>query len=100
PELCANHVIPALSHWMSAHRGLRGHLDTSSHEVDLLEGRIDIALKFDQNQDDPNLQVVPLIQIEQILVAAPSYINQKSVISRTEDMKTHAILPLIKFIQL
>lgn len=99
PELCANHVIPALSHWMSAHRGLRVHLDTSSHEVDLLEGRIDIALKFDQNQDDPNLQVVPLIQIEQILVAAPSYINQKSVISRPEDLKTHDMLPLTHFKQ-
>lgn len=99
PELCANHVIPALSHWMSAHRGLRVHLDASSHEVDLLEGRIDIALKFDQNQDDPNLQVVPLIQIEQILVAAPSYINQKSVISRPEDLKTHDMLPLTHFKQ-
>ena len=94
PEVCANHVIPALSHWMSAHRGLTVHLETNNHEVDLLEGRIDIALRFDQNDDDHNLQVVPLMQIEQILVAAPSYINQTAIISRPEDLKHHDVLPL------
>src|SRR5690606_31108868 len=94
PEVCANHVIPALSHWMSAHRGLTVHLETNNHEVDLLEGRIDIALRFDQNDDDHNLQVVPLMQIEQILVATPSYINQSTIISRPDDLKHHDVLPL------
>lgn len=94
PELCANHVIPALAHWMSAHRGLTVHLETSQHEVDLLEGRIDIALRLEQKNDEPHLQIVPLMQIEQILVAAPSYINQTAMILRPEDLKNHDVLPL------
>lgn len=94
PELYANHVIPALSHWIAAHRGLAVHLETNNHEVDLLDGRVDIALRFEQKNDEHNLQVVPLMQIEQILVATPSYINQSTIISKPDDLKNHEVLPL------
>ena len=94
PELCANHVIPALSHWMSAHRGLAVHLESDNQFVDLIEGRIDIALRLSPKIDDQNLQAVALAHVDQILVAAPSYINQSKVISRPEDLKKHDLIPL------
>ena len=69
PELCANHVIPALSHWMSAHRGLSVHLEADNQYIDLIDGRIDIALRMSPKIDDQQLHAVPLAHVEQVLVA-------------------------------
>ena len=91
-ELCANHVVPALSHWMSAHRGLTINFETSDQDIDLLDGRIDIALRLDEKIEDHHLNAIPLIQIEQILVAAPSYINQSALISQPDDLINHDLL--------
>jgi len=58
PELGANHVIPALSHWMSAHRGLAVHIEADNQYIDLIEGRIDIALRMSQKIDDQALEIL------------------------------------------
>jgi len=92
PEICANHVIPALSHWMSAHRGLSVHLEADHQYIDLIHGRIDIALRMSAKIDDSNVIAIPLARVEQVLVAAPSYINQTSLISRPEDLNNHDLL--------
>ncbi|OTG86424.1 LysR family transcriptional regulator [Acinetobacter sp. ANC 4558] len=94
PELGANHVIPALSHWMSAHRGLAVHIEADNQYIDLIEGRIDIALRMSQKIDDQNLTLIPLAQVERVLVAAPSYLNQSMPISRPEDLKNHDVIPI------
>lgn len=94
PELAANHVIPALSHWMSAHRGLAVHVEADNQYIDLIEGRIDIALRISSKIEDNNLHVVPLARVEQVLVASPSYLNQSPPISRPEDLKHHDLIPM------
>ncbi|WP_425915100.1 LysR family transcriptional regulator [Acinetobacter sp. TSRC1-2] len=94
PELAANHVIPALSHWMSAHRGLAVHVEADNQYIDLIEGRIDIALRISSKIEDNNLHVVPLARVEQVLVASPRYLNQSTPISRPEDLKHHDLIPM------
>ncbi|CAB1211602.1 LysR family transcriptional regulator [Acinetobacter bouvetii] len=94
PELAANHVIPALSHWMQAHRGLSVHVEADNQYIDLIEGRIDIALRMSSKMEDHNLNVVPLALVEQVLVASPSYLNQSAPISRPEDLKNHDLIPI------
>lgn len=94
PDLGANHVIPALSHWMSAHRSLAVHFEADNQFIDLIEGRIDIALRMSQKDEDANLQVYPLARVEQVLVASPSYLNQSAPISRPEDLKNHELIPV------
>ncbi|MGB8695769.1 LysR family transcriptional regulator [Acinetobacter sp.] len=94
PELAANHVIPALSHWISAHRGLAVHVEADNQYIDLIEGRIDIALRISSKIEDNNLHVVPLARVEQVLVASPSYLNQSIPISRPEDLKHHDLIPM------
>ena len=94
PELAANHVIPALSHWMSAHRGLAVHVEADNQYIDLIEGRIDIALRISSKIEDSNLHVVPLARVEQVLVASPSYLNQSAHVSRPEDLKHHDLIPM------
>lgn len=93
-ELYANHVIPALSNWMSTHRGLSVHLEADHPSIDVIEGRIDIALCLSSNIDDAHVKAIPLTHVDQILVAAPSYINQNQHISTPEDLKQHDLIPM------
>ena len=46
PDLAVQHIIPALSHWMSAHRGLSVHFEVGHRYIDLIEERIDIAVRM------------------------------------------------------
>lgn len=92
PELCAYHVIPALSHWMAAHRGLSVHLSTDEVNAEKTEGRIDIALRVADQIDETYLHAIELSPIEQILVAAPSYINQSALLTRPDDLKQHDLI--------
>jgi DNA-binding transcriptional LysR family regulator len=94
PELAANHVIPALSQWISAHRGLAVHIEADNQYIDLIEGRIDIALRLSLKAEDASLQVFPLTRVEQVLVATPSYLNQSTPISRPEDFRNHDLIPV------
>ena len=94
PELAANHVVPALSHWMSAHRGLAVHFEADNQYIDLIEGRIDIALRLSLKTEDSNLQVFPLTRVEQVLVASPSYLNHSTPVSRPEDFRNHDLIPV------
>ena len=94
PELAAQHAIPALSHWMSAHRGLAVHFEADHQATDLIEGRIDVALRVATHIDEAQLLAEPLVRVEQILVAAPSYLNQNSPVSRPEDLIQHDLLPV------
>ena len=94
PELGANHVIPALSHWMSAHRGLSVHLEADNQYIDLIDGRIDIALRMSAHIDEQNIYAVPLAHVDQVLVATPSFINQSALISRPQDLVNHDLLAM------
>jgi len=88
------HLVPALSHWISAHRGLSVHFEAENKYIDLIEGRIDIAVRMSSKIEDSNLTAVPLARVEQILVASPSYLNQSAPISRPEDLKNHDLIPI------
>lgn len=92
PELAAQHAVPALSHWMQAHRGLAVHFETDNDNIDLIDGRIDIALRVATEIDDTQFCVQPLLRAEQILVASPSYLNQNNPVSRPEDLQQHDLL--------
>ena len=94
PELAAQHIVPALSHWMQAHRGLAVHFETNNLAKDLIDSRIDIALHIDKAIDDSSVIAEPLLRAEQILVASPSYLNQNMPISRPEDLQQHDVLPV------
>ena len=94
-ELGATHLVPALSHWMSTHRGLNIYFEANTHFVDLIQKRIDIAIRMCAKADDLNhLSCTKLASVNQILVASASYLNQKPHISRPEDLSQHDLIPI------
>lgn len=95
PELGATHLVPALSHWMNAHRGLTVHFEAENQFIDLIQERIDIAIRMCSKVEEANnLTYLPLARVDQILVASPSYLNQNTPISRPEDLLNHDLIPI------
>lgn len=94
PELAINHVIPALSHWLSVHRGLNVALNAENNLIDLESKKIDIALRMRPEIEDTPHTVVPLAYVEQLLVASPSYLNQMNAIGHPFDLESHNFISL------
>ncbi len=94
PDLAVQHIIPALSHWMSAHRGLSVHFEVGHRYIDLIEERIDIAVRMSSTPVEESSSVVPIAFVDQILVASPSYLNQSSPILHPNDLNNHELLSI------
>jgi DNA-binding transcriptional LysR family regulator len=76
------------------HKALAIHFEADHRYIDLIEERIDIAIRMSLKIDDHQLTAVPLARVDQVLVASPSYLNQASPISRPEDLRHHELLPV------
>ncbi|MDO7454709.1 LysR family transcriptional regulator [Acinetobacter baumannii] len=94
PDLAVQHIIPALSHWMSAHRGLSVHFEVGHRYIDLIEERIDIAVRMSSTAVEESDSAIPMAFVDQILVASPSYLNQTSPILHPNDLNNHELLSI------
>lgn len=94
PDLAVQHLIPALSHWMSAHRGLSVHFEVGHRYIDLIEERIDIAVRMSSTPVEESSSIIPMAFVDQILVASPSYLNQSSPIVHPNDLRDHELLSI------
>ncbi|HAV5769340.1 TPA: LysR family transcriptional regulator [Acinetobacter baumannii] len=94
PDLAVQHIIPALSHWMSAHRGLSVHFEVGHRYIDLIEERIHIAVRMSSTAVEESDSVIPMAFVDQILVASPSYLNQTSPILHPNDLNNHELLSI------
>ncbi|TCM67722.1 DNA-binding transcriptional LysR family regulator [Acinetobacter calcoaceticus] len=95
PELGAAHVAPALSHWMSAHRGLKVFFEADNKSVDLVDEKIDIAIRMCAKIEESNhVASMVMAKVDQVLVASPSYLNQTMPISRPQDLSNHDLIPI------
>lgn len=86
PELGVNHILPALSSWISAHDDLSIHFEADNDYVDMIEERIDIAIRMSPSINDNSLSVYPLTDVRQILVASPQYLRQHDKIQDPKDL--------------
>lgn len=92
PELAANHIIPALSHWLSVHRGLDVSLEAGNELIDLMEHQVDIALRMRPEIEKTSHMTVPLAYVEQLMVASPSYLNQVAPIDHPTTLNDHFLI--------
>ncbi|MFW2178191.1 MULTISPECIES: LysR family transcriptional regulator [unclassified Moraxella] len=86
PELGVNHILPALSSWMSAHDDLNIHFEADNQYVDMIEERIDIAVRMSPNTHDNSVSMFPLTEVRQVLVASPHYLRQFSKVTEPKDL--------------
>lgn len=86
PELGVNHILPALSTWISAHDDLNIHFEADNQYVDMIEERIDIAIRMSPNQNDNSVSVFPLTEVRQLLVASPHYLRQQHKVTEPKEL--------------
>ncbi len=94
PELASLHVVPALSRWIMAHETLKVNILASEEYVNLIEARIDVAVRMSQHVNDDEFEVYPMARVQQILIASPSYLNQRPAIEHPKDLLAHQLLPV------
>ncbi len=94
PELGAMHVVPALSCWLAAHPGLNIYFEVENRYIDLIDERIDIAIRMSPTLADSSLIARPMARVDQILCAAPSYLRQFPTVHKPEDLTQLQLLPI------
>lgn len=94
PELASLHIVPALSRWIMAHETLKVNILASEQYLNLIEERIDVAVRMSQHVNDDEFEAYPMARVQQILIASPSYLNQRPAIEHPNDLLTHQLLPV------
>ena len=92
PELGVNHILPALSTWMAAHDDLSLTYLADNHYIDMIDERIDIAIRMSPTINDSNLSSHPLTDVRQILVASPQYLRQHTKLQTPKDLADHQLI--------
>lgn len=92
PELGVNHILPALSSWMAAHDDLNINFMADNHYIDMIDERIDIAVRMSPNITDSSLTSYPLSNVRQVLVASPHYLRQHEKVEKPKDLSNHDII--------
>lgn len=92
PELGVNHILPALSTWMAAHDDLSITYLADNHYIDMIDERIDIAIRMSPSINDSALSSHPLTDVRQVLVASPQYLRLHPKIQTPKDLANHQLI--------
>lgn len=89
-------LVHALQDFMRLHPQVSVDLVVDSQAVNLVEARIDLALRI-TNQLDPNLIARPLGTCHSVVCATPAYLAQHGAPQRPEDLMQHNCLSYAYF---
>lgn len=84
-------LIPIFRQFLDEHPRMRLDLQSSNQAVNLIEERIDLAIRI-TNALDPNLIARKLGDCESVLCASPAYLQRHSAPNTLEDLSTHNCL--------
>lgn len=87
----STHLLLAIKDFLQRHPKLNIQFQLSDQPVNLIDERIDLAIRF-TNQPDPNLIARPLATCHSLLVASPEYLAQKGVPQTPQDLVEHIYL--------
>ncbi len=85
------HVVPLLPEFMAAYPRLDVYLDLSDSVVDLVDDRIDVAIRLGK-LPDTRLVATRLTKLDYVIVASPSYLAQHGTPERPIDIQSHQCL--------
>ena len=94
PELGLNHILPALSGWLQAHPRLTVHFEADNRYIDLIDERIDIAVRLSPGLADSTLIARPMAQARLVLCASPEYLKSHPPIHTPADLEQHESIGL------
>ncbi|MDY4348884.1 LysR family transcriptional regulator [Pectobacterium brasiliense] len=86
----------AITTFLRRHPRVAIDLQMNNRTVNLVEERIDLALRI-TNELDPNLIARPLSRCESVLCASPSYLNEHGIPRQLTDLSIHNCLTYTYF---
>ena len=89
-------LIPLLADFLRAHPRLAMDLRASDRSVDLVEDRIDVAIRIG-NQLDPGCVARKLGEVRSVLCASPRYLDERGRPRRPVDLAAHDCLTYTNF---
>lgn len=92
-DFARSHLAPALAPWLLDHPRLTLHLLASDERIDLIEHRIDLAIRIGRLPDS-SLVARRLGTWEEVLCAAPSYLARRGLPREPADLAGHDWLSL------
>ncbi|MBP6345889.1 MAG: LysR family transcriptional regulator [Neisseriaceae bacterium] len=90
-SLAQSAIAPAITQFLSQHPGLRIDLNIDNQAVNLIESRIDLALRI-TNDLDPNIIAKPLATCHSIVCATPSYLATHGTPHSLAELSQHNCL--------
>ena len=87
----STHLLLAIKDFLQHHPKLNIQFQLSDQSVNLIDERIDLAIRF-TNQPDPNLIARPLAICHSLLVASPEYLAQKGIPQTPQGLAEHIYL--------
>lgn len=91
PSFGGSHLLRALQNFMARHPKLHIQLLLSDQKADLVESRIDLALRFTHHVE-PGLVARRLNHIHSLLVATPDYLARHGTPATPHDLARHRYL--------
>ena len=91
PSFGGTHLLRALQDFMDIHPKLNIQLQLSDQKADLVESRIDLALRFTNNVE-LGLVARRLNQIHSLIVATPDYLAHRGTPATPHDLAHHRYL--------
>lgn len=91
PSFGGSHLLSAIQDFMALHPKLNIQLQLSDHKVDLIESRIDLAVRFTNNVE-LGLVARPLNQSRSLLVASPDYLAKQGKPETPQELADHRYL--------
>jgi LysR family glycine cleavage system transcriptional activator len=91
PAFAARWLVPRLADFRAAWPGIELHIATSLEPPDFAAERLDIAIRFAQNEA-PGLKVVPLFSSARFPVASPRLLNGRRSIHGADDLRRFTLL--------
>lgn len=86
----------AIADFLALHPQLKIDLDASEGSLNLVEKRIDLAIRISSGPD-PMLIARPLARCDSVLVAAPAYLARHGVPAQPADLERHRCLSYANF---
>lgn len=87
--MASRYLVPALEDFIHNHPKIKLSLDVSDRHIDLIEHRIDLALRVGRISTERD---IPLAWFEDVLCAAPAYLERHNPIHDPDDLVNHDFL--------
>lgn len=86
------HVAPTVAGFLEANAQARVELHLSNRIVDLVEERIDVAVRIGRIEDDSRLVAKTLGEVKRVLVASPAYIGRRGLPGSPGALAAHELI--------